>query len=368
MTASGFIVDALGLDGAGRGVKLDEHRPDLFAFDDVDEVSDSIATVKKNIVTLTQSLLPAEAPTAGAVFVQNIVHYESIAARLAGLASEEAEFLADREVSGPIPAVIGLQTERIPGTLKHRVTGGTPTWAGQSLEVCEQQINRWSLRAFLAEAQHERIRPGDAAFPEWDASVHVCDPFPIPESWPRWRAVDYGYAVPYCCLWFTQAPTGRVFIYRETYGAGKTAGEQAYEVRLASAGETYRFSVGDPAMWAEKREGERFRSVADQYGEMGVKLTQASNNRIAGWNRLHEVLDFDEGVPPVLQVFRTCTNFIRTFPMLTRHPHKPDDVNTLDVSLEDHAGDSARYGVQALPWLQATKRRAPESYRMGTRR
>jgi len=215
--------------------------------------------------------------------------------------------------------------------------GGTATWEGQDLATCENQINRWGLRAFEAEAQHGRIRPGDAAFPEWDSSIHTIDPFPIPDSWPRWRAVDYGYAVPYCCLWLTRNPAGRIIVYRETYGAGKTASEQAYEIRVLSLGETYFTSVGDPAMWAEKREGQRYQSVASQYGELSVPLTQASNNRIAGWNRLHELLAYAEGVAPGLQVFKTCDNFIRTFPMLTRHPHKPDDVDDNPL-LEDHAG------------------------------
>ena len=327
MTESGFIVDALGLDGAGRGVKLDEFRPDLFVLDDVDDVKDSQETVRKNILTLTQSLLPAEAPTAGAVFVQNVVHYESIAARLAGLASESAEFLADREVSGPIPAVVGLQTERIPGTFKHRIVSGTPTWDGQDIQTCENQINRWSLRAFLAEAQHERTPPEGQAFPEFDVSVHVCEPFKVPETWPRWRAVDYGYAVPYGCLWFARAPTGRIYVYRETYATRLTAMEQAYQVRLASAGEHFRLSLGDPAMWASQREGHRFQSVADQYGEMGVALTRATNDRLSGKALVHRALEWGEGVPPVLQIFRTCHNLIRTLPMLPVDPNKPEDVD-----------------------------------------
>ena len=364
-TASGFTVDALGLDVAARGVKLNEQRPDLILFDDVDDTADSLETVEKKITAITQKILPAEAPEAATAFVQNIVHYESIAARLAGLASKPADFLADRDVSGPIPAVIGLQTERIPGTLKYRITAGTPTWDGQSIEVCEQQINRWGLRAFLAEAQHERTPPEGQAFPEFDRSVHVCEPFKIPEAWPKWRAVDYGYAVPYCCLWFTRAPTGRLYVYRETYGTRKTALEQAYEVRMASVGEQYRFSVGDPAMWATRREGKVYQSVADQYGEIGVHLQPASNDRLSGKALVHAALDHADGVSPVLQIFNTCHNLIRTLPMLPTDPHKPEDV---DTATDDHAYDCGRYGLMAQTWLNATKRREPRGYSMGARR
>ena len=38
-TASGFIVDALGLDTAARGLKIGVQRPDLIIFDDIDGAS-----------------------------------------------------------------------------------------------------------------------------------------------------------------------------------------------------------------------------------------------------------------------------------------------------------------------------------------
>jgi hypothetical protein len=367
-TEDGFVIDALGLDVAARGVKLDERRPDLIVIDDVDNVLDSLDTVEKKIVTLTQSILPSEAESCGVVVVQNLVHYESIVSRLAGVASKPADFLTDREVSGPEPAVIGLQTEPVPGTsdpVKYRITAGTATWGGQPIELCEYQINRWGPRAFRAEAQHERTPPEGQAFPEFDRSVHVCEPFPIPTDWPRWSATDYGYSAAYACLWFARSPSGRLYVYRERYGARKTAREQAYECRLASAGEQHRFRVADPSMWATQREGEKFLSVADQYGEMGFPVTQASNDRLAGKGRVHDVLSHAPEAPPTLQIFATCTNLIRTLPMLPVDPHKPEDVDTL---AEDHAYDALRYGLMAAHWLGATKRREPKGYTMGGRR
>jgi len=48
--------------------------------------------------------------------------------------------------------------------------------------------------------------------------------------------------------------------------------------------------------------------------------------------------------------------------MLPVDPHKPEDVDTM---AEDHAYDCARYGLMAAPWLDAAKRRGPQSYSMG---
>jgi len=97
---------------------------------------------------------------------------------------------------------------------------------------------------------------------------------------------------------------------------------------------------------------------------MGVRLTPASNDRLAGKSRVHDVLDGDALAPPVLQVFSSCHNLIRTLPMLPVDPHKPEDVDTL---AEDHLYDCLRYGLMAEHWLSALKRRGPESYVMGRR-
>jgi hypothetical protein len=351
-TAAGFTVDALGLDVDVRGIRLEENRPDLLILDDVDDAEDSIETVQKKIRIITQKILPAGSPDVATLFVQNIVHYESVAARLAGLASEEADFLAGREVIGPIPALVGFKAEKIPGTVRWRIVSGTPTWEGQDRAVCQSQVDDWGIKAFRSEAQHERTPPEGQAFPEWDASVHVIEPFDLKTiaDWPKWRIIDYGYAVPFCCLWMARHPDGSLIVYRELYGSGLTASEQAFQVRALSAGETYKASLGDPAMWASKREGVQFKSVAAQYKEMDVKLTEATNDRLAGKERVHAYLDWNEptedqpGFPPRLFVVKTCVNLIRTMPLLVKDPDKPEDVET---DSEDHAYDALRYGVMA---------------------
>lgn len=347
-TAAGATVDSLGLDVDVRGIKLDEYRPDLFILDDVDDGEDSIDTVKKKIRLITQKILPAGSSDAATLFVQNVVHYESVAARLAGLASEEADFLSEREVIGPIPALVGFQAERVPGTVRWQITSGTPTWEGQDRATCQFQVNDWGIKSFRAEAQHERTPPEGQAFPEWDATIHVIDPPEIGTDWPRWRAVDYGYAVPFCCLWIARRPDGALIVYRELYGAGFTATEQARQILMLSLGETYKASVGDPAMWASTREGQRFKSISDQYKAEGVRLTKATNDRLAGKERLHQYLAWSEpsedqsGVEPSLLVSRACVNLIRTMPLLVKDPNDLEDVET---DSEDHAYDTLRYGL-----------------------
>ena len=155
-TQSGLTVDALGLDTGARGAKREEARPDLIILDDVDDKHDTLKTTSKLIDTITTSLLPAGSSDCAVLFIQNLIHPTSIASRLA---SNESEFLVDRIVSGPYPAIEGLTWEsRFDPTLNRNrfyITGGEPTWDGQSERICEQQMNDWGITAFLREAQHE---------------------------------------------------------------------------------------------------------------------------------------------------------------------------------------------------------------------
>lgn len=153
--ANGFNVVSLGLDAGVRGVKLDQYRPDLIILDDVDNRHDSGDVVAKKIETLTESILPTGTADCAILFIQNLVHKDSVAARLV---DGRAAFLLDREPITLEPAIHGLAYEQTDaGT--YRIVDGTPTWDGQNLATCQSQINKWGLTAFLQEAQHEVDEP-----------------------------------------------------------------------------------------------------------------------------------------------------------------------------------------------------------------
>jgi hypothetical protein len=67
----------------------------------------------------------------------------------------DADFLRDRIVNGPYPAIQNLVTEQDENG-RFKIMAGTPTWPkGQSLEVCQNQINDWGYTTFRIESQHE---------------------------------------------------------------------------------------------------------------------------------------------------------------------------------------------------------------------
>jgi hypothetical protein len=83
--------------------------------------------------------------------IQNLVNYNGIFSQIA---NGKADFLRDRIVSGPFPAVEDLEWEFRESTKRYHILNGVPTWPGQSLDVCEAQMNEWGVNAFLEEAQH----------------------------------------------------------------------------------------------------------------------------------------------------------------------------------------------------------------------
>jgi hypothetical protein len=158
-TASGFAVDALGLDKAIRGAKLFDQRPDVIIFDDIDATTDSPETIQKKISAVTTKILPAAAPNVVVMVLQNLVHRNGIVSQLA---DGRADFLARRIISGPHPAVTNMEWE---GQGKDAViTGGTPTWELMGLDVCQAKIGLFGLAAFRSECQHEIALSGQPRF------------------------------------------------------------------------------------------------------------------------------------------------------------------------------------------------------------
>lgn len=153
-TQSGFTVDALGLDVAGRGVKLEDARPDVIAFDDLDGRHDSIRMTEKKMTTITDSLLPAGTDNVAVMIIQNLIIPNGVVSRIV---DGRADFLSGRIVSGPHPAVCGLTAERQeqPDGSLRAVIGGEPSWQGQDLEACQRMVDRMGLSAFLRECQHQ---------------------------------------------------------------------------------------------------------------------------------------------------------------------------------------------------------------------
>ena len=53
------------------------------------------------------------------------------------------------------------------------------------------------------------------AFPEFDQKTHAIEPFPIPDHWIKWSAVDNGLNDSFCWLKFAIDENGTTYVYYE---------------------------------------------------------------------------------------------------------------------------------------------------------
>lgn len=210
----------------------------------------------------------------------------------------------------------------------------------------------------LDEKWRRALRDGDwdvfagQFFDMWDPDIHVVPYFEPPRHWPRYRAMDWGFAKPYSIGWYAVNPaTNQLYRYRELYGYGGKPNEGSRESAEQVArkvkeiehfnGEFGLIGPADPACWTSS--GHTGPTIADTFLENGVTFVRADNERINGWaqcrNRLATELENPRNGPGFI-VADTCTHFIRTVPSLVHSESRPED---LDTEGEDHVADEWRY-------------------------
>lgn len=185
-------------------------------------------------------------------------------------------------------------------------------------------------------------------FSEWRNELHVVEPFEIPNSWYKFRSLDWGFSKPYAVYWYAVDHDGVLYVYRELYGckpntADTGTQESARQVarRARDIDNTPSYGVADPAIWSKT--GHDGPTIGEDFALEGFAWTPADNDRIQGKMQVHLRLKEQK-----IKVFSNCTHLIRTLPALCYDKHKVEDV---DSKLEDHAYDSLRYGCMARPWV-----------------
>ena len=192
-------------------------------------------------------------------------------------------------------------------------------------------------------------------FPEFRRETHVCEAFPIPDHWTRYKALDYGFDM-LAVGWFAVDEHGTAYLYKE-YCEGKDLGEghdglilsDAANAILERSDEVERDAItfAPPDLW--NRRQDTGRSAADRFAECGVFMEKAKNDRVLGWLDLKEYLKVrkDTGKPS-LMIFSNCTQTIKSLPMLLHDEKHPDDVAN-DPHEYTHPADMLRYFVAGRP-------------------
>lgn len=223
--------------------------------------------------------------------------------------------------------------------------------------------------AMLPEAKRNALLYGDwnsfsgQVFTEWRdnsdgyitrKNTHVIEPFKIPKHWRRYRSFDFGYSKPFAVQWWAVDDDGKVYLYRQLYGAkepnvGVKWQPREIAKRIREIEDVYErdnqiIGVADPAIWDESRGVEG--TVITMFEREGVYFNKGKNDRLSGKMQLHYRLQFDENGYPMMYIFNTCREFIRTLPNLVYDDIRVEDI---DTDLEDHDYDACRYFLMENP-------------------
>lgn len=88
----------------------------------------------------------------------------------------------------------------------------------------------------LTGARYQRMRWGKwvsaegLIYEEWDPAIHLVDRFPIPDSWSRFLAIDFGFTNPFVCQWWAEDGDGRLYLYREIYKTHRLVEDHAAHI------------------------------------------------------------------------------------------------------------------------------------------
>lgn len=175
-------------------------------------------------------------------------------------------------------------------------------------------------------------------FNEFSPSIHVCEPFEIPESWRKYRTIDYGLD-RLACLWIAVAPDGISYVYREFCKSNLTISAAASEICARTPpGEDIYATLAPPDLWS--RSQETGKSKALLFSEYGVNFTKTSNDRECGWLSIKELLSERDGRVG-LKIFKTCHEIIKCLPSLVIDKLRPTDCSTEPHEIT-HAPDALR--------------------------
>ena len=185
--------------------------------------------------------------------------------------------------------------------------------------------------------------------------THVIDDIPIDPAWKIYRGFDFGYSKPFAVVWIAIDHYGRMYLFKEYYGCTRQAdtgvqmepreiARKIKEIENTDPQLKGRHIIGiaDPAIW-QMTTGE---SIADMMEREGVYFSKGDHTRLAGLMQLHYRLAFDSEGFPMMYVFKSCKNVIRTLPTLIYDEKHPEDV---DTTMEDHLYDAIRYVCMENP-------------------
>ncbi len=165
----------------------------------------------------------------------------------------------------------------------------------------------------------------------------ICNPFTIPDNWPRMYGLDVGWNIT-AAVWGALDPNSDIlYIYDEHYQGKEEAHHHAYAIK--QRGDWIPGAIDPASQGLTQTDGKQLYSL---YKKNGLILHLADNSREAGIQAIRQRLSTGR-----LRIFSTLTNLQREYMLYRRN------VNGKVLDEDDHALDALRYIVNNLKRMLA---------------
>lgn len=185
-------------------------------------------------------------------------------------------------------------------------------------------------------------------YPEFDESVHIIEPFPIPKEWQDNISIDPGLNNPLSAHWYAVDFDDNVYVVYEHYKAGMDVDYHAQKIKeICNLLDWKRDSKGRINALIDSASKQRtlsgVKSVAELFYERGILVNpEVEKDLFSGIAQVKSYLNQKNGLPNIY-IFNNCTQLIREikgyFWGSGDTPRKADD----------HALDEMRYYLMSRP-------------------
>ncbi|MEX2671907.1 MAG: hypothetical protein WD294_07345 [Phycisphaeraceae bacterium] len=206
----------------------------------------------------------------------------------------------------------------------------------------------WSDRVAAIRIDGEEGAGFGVVIPQFSPARHVCDrDFAIPPDWPRWRAMDYGFANPTACLWVAAAPDETLYVYREHYAREQTVSDNASSIQQLSGDEEFQGAVlVDPS--AYNRNQANGESIALEFKRAGLECRPAVRTNKMGMHasveQVRQAFASDR-----IKILPRCQNLIRELQSWRCREGKDGEPMEVYEDKDDHSVDALRYCIMDNP-------------------
>ena len=181
-------------------------------------------------------------------------------------------------------------------------------------------------------------------FPDFNAEIHVCEEFVVPQNLVLFAALDYGFDM-LALLLFGIDCDGNIYVLREHCESGLTLSEAAGVVAEISSAYDISYVCASPDLWNRRQETGRSGFEIMQNVQGMPPMIQADNRRIEGFNIVHEYLQ-GRTEKPKLKICSCCKELIGNMTALLCSKTRLGDAAN-EPHVITHAPEALRYGLMS---------------------